>query len=107
VKALAWVGDAKRRVQDFPDSARGEAGHQLWLVQMGRDPGDRKPMPSIGGGVREIRIRDGSGAFRIIYIATLAEAVYVLHAFPKKTQKTEQHDIELAAQRPRAVLTER
>jgi phage-related protein len=66
MKKLAWIGDAKRRVRDFPEAARGEAGHQLWLVQAGRNPDDWKPMPSVGAGVREIRIRETSGAFRII-----------------------------------------
>ncbi len=64
-------------------------------------------MPSIGNGVREIRIREASGAFRIVYIATLPQAVYVLHAFQKKTEKTEKRDIDLAAARLRTVLTER
>ncbi len=64
-------------------------------------------MPSIGSGVREIRIREAAGAFRVIYIATLPDAVYVLHAFQKKTQKTEKRDIDLAMARWRAVMTER
>ena len=74
---------------------------------MGRDPDDWKPMPSIGAGVREIRIRDEASAFRVVYVATLPEAVYVLHAFQKKTQKTEKRDIELATARLGAVLKER
>jgi phage-related protein len=78
-----------------------EAGHELYQVQKGRDPSDWKPISSIGAGVREIRIRDAIGAYRVIYIATLADAVHVLHAFEKKTQKTAQHDLELAAARLR------
>jgi len=58
-------------------------------------------MPSIGAGVREIRIRDTSGAFRLIYVATLADAIHVLHAFQKKSQRTAQRDIDLAAARLR------
>ena len=58
-------------------------------------------MPSIGAGVREIRIRDASGAFRLIYVATLADAIHVLHAFQKKSQRTAQRDIDLAAARLR------
>ena len=65
------------------------------------DPDDWKPMKTVGPGVREIRIRDASGAFRIIYLATLPELVLVLHAFQKKTQQTAQHDVELAAKRLR------
>jgi phage-related protein len=68
-------------------------------VQKGNDPADWKPMKTIGSGVREIRIRDASGAFRIIYVASFKEQVVVLHAFQKKTQKTSQKDIDLAAAR--------
>jgi phage-related protein len=71
-------------------------------VQNGNNPDDWKPMKSIGPGVREIRIREDSGAFRVIYLATLPETVLVLHAFQKKTQATSQRDIELAASRLRA-----
>lgn len=75
------------------------AGHQLYRVQNELDPDDWKPMKSIGPGVREIRIRERSGAYRIIYLATLPDAVLVLHAFQKKTQATAQKDIDLAARR--------
>lgn len=64
-------------------------------------------MPSIGAGVREVRVRDEKGAFRVAYVATFSEAVYVLHAFQKKTQKTEKRDIELASARLGALLKER
>jgi phage-related protein len=56
-------------------------------------------MPSVGSGVREVRIRDQSGAFRVIYLATRPEAVYVLHAFQKKTQATAKRDLDLAETR--------
>jgi phage-related protein len=58
-------------------------------------------MSTVGAGVREIRVRDASGAYRVIYIATFADAVHVLHAFEKKTQKTARRDLELAAVRLR------
>lgn len=74
-------------------------GHQLFRVQRGLDPDDWKPMSSIGPGVREIRVRDSSGAFRTIYLVTRPEAIYVLHCFRKKSQKTAREDIELARQR--------
>ena len=74
-------------------------GHQLFRIQRGLDPDDWKPMPSIGAGVREIRVRDSSGAFRTIYLATRPEAIYVLHCFRKKSQKTAREDIEVARQR--------
>ncbi len=53
-------------------------------------------MTSIGQGVREIRIRDISGAYRVMYLATFADAIYVLHAFAKKTQRTPTRDLQLA-----------
>ena len=63
-------------------------GHQLFRVQCGLDPDDWKPMPAVGTGVREIRVRDSSGAYRTIYLAARAEGVYVLHCFRKKSAKT-------------------
>ncbi len=63
-------------------------------------------MNSVGQGVREIRIRDETGAFRVIYVAKLPEAVYVLHCFQKKTQKTRKTDLDLAGQRYRDLLKE-
>lgn len=72
-------------------------------VQRGEEPDDWKPMATIGVGVREIRIREDSGAFRIIYVAKFAEAVYVLHAFRKTTQTTRARDIELAKDRLKAI----
>jgi phage-related protein len=82
------------------------AGFELWQVQNGDDPSDSKPMPSVGVGVAEIRIRI-DGAFRILYLAKLPEAVYVLHAFQKKTPKTSKPDIDLAKQRYRDLMGER
>lgn len=70
-------------------------------VQLGNDPDDWKPMKTVGWGVREIRTREESGAFRVIYLATLADRVLVLHAFQKKTQQTPRKDIDLAARRLR------
>ena len=70
-------------------------------------PDDFRPMSSIGSGVQEIRVRDTGGAFRVIYVARFEEAIYVLHAFQKKTQKTSPLDIELARQRYRALLEDR
>lgn len=90
----------------FPDRARREAGYQLYQVQEGYDPDDWKPMNSIGRGAREIRIRDVDGAFRVIYVAKLADAIYVLHCFQKKTQKTSPEDIALASRRYKDLIRE-
>lgn len=99
MKPLMFLGNAIDDLRAFPNSARREAGYQLDKVQHGQTPTDWKPMATIGKGVQEIRIRDEAGAFRVIYIAKLADAVYVLHCFQKKTQKTNKTDLDLAAKR--------
>ena len=99
MKPVIWLGSSKTDLKAFPASAMDDMGHQLFRVQCGLDPDDWKPMPSIGQGVREIRVRDSSGAYRTIYLATRAEGVYVLHCFRKKSTKTAREDIELARQR--------
>jgi len=101
MKPAEFLGTALKDLRAFPDDARKEAGFQLDRVQRGREPSDWKPMPSIGPGVREIKVRESSGAFRVIYLASLKDRVVVLHAFQKKTQKTAQTDIDLAASRLR------
>jgi phage-related protein len=105
-KPVTWLGDSREQVRDFPNEARGAVGFELWEVQQGKEPSDWKPMPTVGLGVNEIRVRAG-GAFRLIYVARFSEAVYVLHAFRKKSQKTARTDIELARRRFRALVQER
>ena len=99
VKPLSFLGSSLDDLRAFPEIARREAGHQLDRVQRGLDPEDWKPMPSVGSGVREVRVRDQTGAFRLIYVATRPEAIYVLHAFQKKTQATSKRDVHLAEAR--------
>ena len=98
-KPIEFLGDSLRSLREFPDDAKRDAGYQLDRVQHGLQPDDFKPMPAIGKGVEEIRVRDDTGAYRVIYTARLADAVYVLHAFQKKTKTTSKRDIELAKQR--------
>jgi len=105
-KSVEFRGSSLDDLRVFPLSARREAGHQLDQVQNGQEPDDWKPMNTVGQGVKEIRIQDASGAFRILYVAKLADAVYVLHCFQKKTQKTSKVDVDLAAKRYREVLKE-
>jgi phage-related protein len=106
VKPVEFVGSALSDLQKFPVAARREAGYQIYQVQDGHDPDDWKPMNTVGSGVREIRIRDEFGAFRVIYIVKLAGAVYVLHCFQKKTQKTAFDDIALATRRYKDLIRE-
>lgn len=99
MKPVSFIGDSLDAIRAFPSGARREAGFQIDRVQRGLAPDDWKPMKIIGSGVREIRIRSASGAFRVIYVATLGDAVYVLHAFQKKSQATSKRDLDLAAAR--------
>ena len=88
-KTIRFCGGALGDLRAFPSSARREAGYQLDRVQNGRDPGDWKPMNTVGAGVRELRIREASGAFRVLYVARFADTIYVLHCFQKKTHPPE------------------
>jgi phage-related protein len=103
MKKLTWMGSSREDLRAFPRQARREMGYQLENVQEGVDPDDWKPMSTVGSGVREIRVRESSGAFRCIYLATRPEGVYILHCFQKKTQKTRRQDLDLAAARFRAI----
>ncbi len=102
MKELRFVGTSLDDLQQFPVQAKRAAGYELWQVQNGLDPSDWKPMHAVGIGVREIRIHSG-GEWRVLYVAKFSEAVYVLHAFGKKTQRTSKSDIELAARRYREI----
>ena len=99
MKPLRFVGDSLKCLREFPEDAKQDAGYQLDKVQRGEQPTDFKPMPTIGKGVEELRVRDESGSYRVIYTARLSDAVYVLHAFQKKTQTTPKRDLELAKSR--------
>jgi phage-related protein len=105
-KPLAWVGTARRDVRAFPADARRRCGFQLRRVQHGLDPDDWKAMTSVGPGVREIRIRTEL-AHRVFYVATFDEAIYVLHAFEKRTPKTAAADLRLGRDRYRALIQKR
>lgn len=106
MKDLFWVGSSRDELNEFPDDARRMAGHQLHRVQMGLEPDDWKPMPSVGAGVSEIRIRT-EVEHRVFYVAKFTEGVYVLHAFAKKTQRTRPAHVELGKESLQAVLAHR
>lgn len=105
-KPVEFRGTALEDLKAFPSVMRKEAGHQIDQVQNGRDPDDWKPMTTVGAGVREIRVHDESGQFRVLYVTKLGDTIYVLHCFQKKTQKTSQSDIDLAAKRYRDLVKE-
>jgi phage-related protein len=104
MKSVIWMGSSKVDLKAFPAAVVDDMGHQLFLVQCGLDPDDWKPMTAIGSGVKEIRVKDSAGIFRTVYLATRPEAIYVLHCFQKKTQRTAQRDIDLARKRLKNVL---
>lgn len=102
-KNLIWKGSTLGNVHNYPKEIRREIGFELHNVQHNLLPSDWKPMPSIGKGVREIRIHSKS-EYRVMYIASFEDAVYVLHAFVKKTQKTAKNDLAIARQRYQEIL---
>lgn len=106
MKDVEFRGTALSDLRSFPEPVRREAGYQIDRVQNGDDPSDWKPMKTIGPGVREIRVRDEAGAFRVIYVAKFADTVYVLHCFQKKTQKTSKADLDMATKRFRDLQKE-
>ncbi len=106
LKPVQFSGSSLDDLRDFPLTAKREAGHQIDQVQKGLEPDDWKPMNTVGQGVKEIRVRDASGAFRVIYVAKFADAIYVLHCFQKKTEKTSRADLDLASKRYRDLLQE-
>ncbi len=106
MKPVEWLGDSRRVIQKFPAEARQRTGVELFAVQLDGNPSDWKPMPTVGPGASELRIHAGN-EYRVIYLARFPEAVYVLHAFVKKTRQTPKQDIELAARRYRELLNRR
>jgi phage-related protein len=102
MKPLNFVGSSLDDLRNFPDEARRAAGFELRAVQSGLEPSDWKPIPAIGQGVKEIRIHV-LGEWRVIYVAKLRDAVYLLHAFQKKTRRTSRQDIDLARHRYRQI----
>jgi phage-related protein len=101
MRRLEFLGDSVARLREFPEDAKKEAGVQLHKVQQGIEPSDWKPMPTVGPGVREIRIREDSGAFRVLYVAHMGMLWF--HAFQKKTQQTLKKDLDLASARLRQI----
>ena len=106
-KSIRWVGSSYEDLLAFPRDARKEAGFQLGKVQAGLEPADWKAFDDAGAGAKEIRIRDASGIYRVMYVAKYEEAVYVLHCFQKKTQTTSKQNKAIAAARYRAVINRR
>jgi phage-related protein len=105
-KPIVWIASSRNDVRRFPRDARRKAGLELRAVQRGQEPTDYKPIPSVGPGVYEIRIR-AQDIYRVFYVAKFEEVIYVLHAFQKKTQKTAKYDIEIGRKRYKTVQLHR
>jgi phage-related protein len=103
IKPLHWLGDSLDQVRQFAPLARERIGFELWEVQQGKEPTDWKPVSTIGPGANEIRVH-AKGEYRALYVAKFEHAVYVLHAFAKKTRQTSKRDIDLAATRYRGLI---
>jgi phage-related protein len=99
MKRIFFLADTLDQIRVFPLDVRREVGAELRRVQQGVEPNNWKPMKTVGPGCREIRVRDQTGAYRLIYISQDASGIYVLNAFQKKSQKTPKHEIELASRR--------
>ena len=104
MKEIEFLGDSLKAISEFPRDARQAAGYQLRRVQDGILPEDFKSMSDIGKGVEEIRVWASSGTYRVIYTARLADKVYVLHAFQKKTRETSEKDKEIAKKRFKQIM---
>ncbi len=98
-KPINWMGSSLKDLVAFPDNAKRAAGYQLYRIQQGFEPENWKPFKSVGVGVREVRISENKGIFRVMYVARFADAIYVLHAFQNKTRKTEKKDVDIAKAR--------
>ena len=104
-KPLHWVGSSKRDLLGFPEEVVDNIGYALGVVQYGGHPPSAKPWKGLGPGVSEIVEDDASGTYRAVYTVRFREAIYVLHAFQKKSPsgiRTARPDVELIEERLKA-----
>ena len=106
MKEVVFVGSSLDDLRRFPTDAKHDMGQQIAMIQSGMDPRHWRPMPTVGSGVRELRVRIAGNAYRSMYTTTLGDAVYILHVFVKKSQKTAKADIDIAKKRFREVIRE-
>ena len=99
MKDIIFLGDSAKQIAKFPEPAKQLTLLELKAAQQGIEPLHWRPMPVIGSGVIELKIRSKSSQFRVLYVAKFKDAIYVLHGFQKKTQKTAKRDIDLGKKR--------
>jgi phage-related protein len=102
LRAVVWLGNAKKNLREFPEGARKLIGDELQLLQFGGMPRDTKPFKGVGSGVLEIAVRYDKDAYRTVVAVQLGTKLYVLHAFQKKSKRgieTPKREVELIKQR--------
>ena len=104
---IFWVGDAKEVLTSFPQDIKSVFGYSLRRVQKGLLPDcNARRMESIGKGVWELKASDERKWYRLIYLARIGNALYVLHAFEKSSRKTDRRNLETARSRLQLVLAQ-
>ncbi len=103
-KPILWIGSSLEDLKAFPNQVTRDIGYELHAIQNGSEPSDWKPMQNLGHGILEIRKKDLTGAFRVAYVAKFENAVYVLHAFQKKSQRTAPKDVAIIKARYKVLL---
>jgi phage-related protein len=106
MKDVIWIADALDVLKNFPAQARHDLGVELMRVQAGLNPVRYRPMPSIGLGVQEIKVKY-RGEYRLIYVARFEEGVYAISSFHKKSQRTPKRELELAKARYKQLVKDR
>ena len=109
MQEVVWNRACLKRIRNFPNEIRKEIGYHIFKLQMGeaiKIPHSR-PMPSIGNGCHELRIKGEDGIFRVFYFMKLKNKIIVFHAFQKKTERTEKSDIEIARKNLKELIDEK
>ena len=100
---IAWEGDSREVLKDFPEAVKQNFGFELWHLQLGERPSDYRPLPSIGAGIFEMRDQDERAWYRVVYLSRINDVIHVLHCFEKKSREMSRRDFEKAKQRLKAV----
>ena len=109
MKKLTWLADSRSRVKSFPAGVQDDIGYALYAAQLGEMSTKAKPLHGLGGSVMEIAANEESGTYRAVYTVSIGDAIYVIHAFQKKSKagiETPKSEIELVQQRLKQLLSE-
>src|SRR5712671_2073444 len=109
MKHLTWLADSRSRVKSFPAGVQDDVGYALYAAQLGEISAKAKPLHGLGGGVMEIAAQDESGTYRAVYTVSIGDAIYVIHAFQKKSKAgiaTPKSEIDLVRQRLKQLRSE-